>query len=347
METLVESVVEAAPHHEYLLIMPQGSKHLAQLPERVQRVYARSDYYSISEQFELHSLLKKHKVDLLHSPHFVVPLRKICATVCTIHDVIHLVYPQDIKSPVGRIYARWMMKAALRVSDKIITDSEYSKQDIISRAGGDPEKISVIFPFLAKGFSRVSDPAILQAVRDRYGIRRNYILYTGILRERKNHIGLLRAFAKLIAQGHDLDLVISGPIDPTENGLNGMAKELGLEERVVIAGFVPEAEISALYSGATIYACPSLYEGFGFTPLEAMACGAPVVCHNGTSLPEVCGDAALYSDARNPDEFARSLARVLEDSELREAMVERGFKNIQRYTARDSVDATLTLYSAL
>jgi len=347
METLVTSVVEAAPQHDYLLILPRGSKHLAHLPARVQRVYARSDYYSISEQFELPSILKKHEVDLLHAPHFVVPLRKTCATVSTIHDVIHLVYPQDIKSPLGRIYARLMMQAALRVSDKVVTVSEYSKQDIVRRAGGDAKKIDVIFPFLAAGLTKVTDLAALQAVRDHYGIRRNYILYMGILRERKNHAGLLRAFAKLIERGYDLDVVISGPIAPTESSLDGLVKELALEGRVIIAGFVPEEEIAALYSGASIYACPSLYEGFGYTPLEAMACGTPVVCHEGTSLPEVCGDAALYCDARNPDEFATTLAQVLDNADLRNSLIERGLNNIQRYSAQDSSSAILQLYSSL
>jgi glycosyltransferase involved in cell wall biosynthesis len=347
MGTLVEAVTEAAPQHEYVLIMPPESNHLAHLPSCVQRVQAKSGYYSVSEQFELPAILKRLRVDLLHSPHFVVPLRKTCPTVATIHDVIHLVYPQDIQSRIGRFYARWMVQAAIRVADRIVTDSEFSKQDIIQRAGGNPDKIDVIYPFVERRLARVSDASVLQSTRNRYGIRREYILYMGIFRERKNHVGLLRAFARLIASGHDLDLVIAGPIDQAQTNLSTLAKDLGVLDRFVLLGFVPEGEIAALYSGAAIYACPSLYEGFGYTPLEAMACGVPVVCHNGTSLPEVCGEAAVYGDARDAEQFALALARVIEDRHLRVGMIQRGFMNLQRFSASKTVDATLDLYSEL
>lgn len=350
METLVEAVVALAPEHEYTLLMPEGSRHLEHLPPGIRRLHLHSKYYSLSEQYEIPRLLRSHGIDLLHAPHFVVPLFKTCTTVATIHDVIHLVYPQDINSRIGSIYAGWMMKQALRIADRIITVSEFSRQDIIRRAGGDPDKIRVIYPMLAPRISSASNPsrdADRESVWQRYGIRKNFILYMGIFRERKNHLGLLRAFALLLQRGFDLQLVISGPKGPLQEKIAEAARQLRIFDHLVFTGFVAEPDMAALYGSASIYACPSLYEGFGFTPLEAMACGVPAVCHNGTSLPEVCGDAAVLSDATNAEEFANALERVLVDSELRADLIEKGYRNIRRFTGNDSAVSVLRLYSDL
>lgn len=347
MKALVESVVRLAPQHEYVFIMAPGTEHLIETTIPATRVIARSRYYSISEQFELPTLLRKHSVDLLHAPHFVVPVKKTCPTIVTIHDVIHMVYPRDIRSPIGRVYASLMMKCAVKVADKIVTISEYSRDDIIRFVSADPAKISIIPPILSDNIRQVRDPASLNSIRSRYGIARQYIPYVGIFRERKNHAGLLRAFAKLVQLGYDLDLVISGPVDQGKAILSDLAQKLGIDDRLKFAGFVPDSDLPGLLSGAAIYACPSLYEGFGYTPLEAMACGVPVVCHRGTSLPEVCGEAAVYADATDPDQFADALRKVLDDSDLRARMVRLGFQNVQRFSHETSAIATLKLYSEL
>lgn len=347
MKTLVEAIVQVAPQHEYVLIMAPGTDKLLQTPDSVQRIYARSKYYSISEQFELPWLLRKLHVDVLHAPHFVVPLHKSCATIVTIHDVIHMIYPKDIDSLIGRVYARWMMKGAAHVADRIITVSEYSRQDLVRIMGVDSGKITVIPPFLDPGIQPVLDPGHLDAIRSHYGISKSFILYMGIFRERKNHAGLLKAFALLIQQGHDLELVISGPVKQGKANLSELARNLGILDRVVFAGFIDEKDMSGLYSAAAVYACPSLYEGFGFTPLEAMVCGTPVVCHHGTSLPEVCGSAALYSDARQPELFAQALNQAISDPHQRTRMTQLGFENVLRFSVDHTASATLDLYNQL
>ncbi|MGA2847835.1 MAG: glycosyltransferase family 1 protein [Terracidiphilus sp.] len=344
MKTLVEATVEISPEHEYLLIMAPGTDHLLNTYSSVERIYARSRYYSISEQVELPMLLRNHGVDILHAPHFVVPVIKTCMTVATLHDAIHLVYPKDIASPVGRVYARRMIQIATKIADRVITVSEYSKADLIRLLGADPSKITVIPPFLQAEISTVTGRDEIDSVRKRYGISRDYILYMGIFKQRKNHVGLLKAFAELIRQNLDLELVISGPIEEGRTRLSKIAEDLNITDRLVFSGFVREEDMAALYSGAAVYACPSLYEGFGFTPLEAMACGVPVVCHNGTSLPEVCGEAALYSDARQPNQFAEALRRALEDSELRVRLTRLGYENARRFSTTRSAAATMKLY---
>jgi glycosyltransferase involved in cell wall biosynthesis len=347
MKRLVKAMAQLAPEHEYVVIMAPDTHHLLDTDSSVRRLNARSKYYSISEQFEIPALLRKHDIDILHAPHFVIPAKKACTTVVTIHDAIHLAYPQDIDSRAGRLYASWMMRLATTVADRVITVSEHSKQDLIRFLGTDPAKITVIPAFIPEALAPVKDPATIATVRNRYGINRDYILYNGIYKQRKNHAGLILAFAELIRAGLDLDLAISGPIGDGKARLSQLGGERGIADRLVFPGFVPDEDMPALYCGASLYACPSLYEGFGLTPLEAMACGVPVVCHNGTSLPEVCGNAALFSDARQPEMFAEALRRALEDSTLRAELTKLGYENLRRFSHERSAEATMDLYLEL
>src|SRR5579859_10449 len=185
MKSLVKEIVHLAPEHEFVLIMAPGTHHLLENDTPVQQIIARSKYYSVAEQLELPALLRKFNVDILHAPHFVVPVKKSCATVVTIHDAIHLVYPQDIGSRIGRVYASWMMRLAANVADRVITVSEFSKTDLVRLLGTDPNKISVIATFLKEDLLPIRDQATMDTIRTRYGIKRDYILYSGIYKERK------------------------------------------------------------------------------------------------------------------------------------------------------------------
>jgi glycosyltransferase involved in cell wall biosynthesis len=202
----------------------------------------------------------------------------------------------------------------------------------------------VIYPGVSREFLRMHDTATLRAVRRRYGIERDYILYTGIYTPRKNHAGLLRAFQRFLALGGDADLVIAGPLKEGDLELGRLAGELGLSAHLKLTGFVNDDELRGLYSGARVYACPSLYEGFGFTVLEAMACGTPVVCSAETSLPEVAGDAGCYANARDPEEFGAALFRVFMDSALRTALIARGADNLKRFCWQRAAAQTLDVY---
>ena len=194
------------------------------------------------------------------------------------------------------------------------------------------------------GLHRVTDPARLDAVRSKYGLGSDFILCVGIYKPRKNHAGLLRAFQKVLRNGGRAQLVIAGPMAEGEAMLRRLAFELGIAEHVVFTGFVDEPDLCALYSQAQACVCPSLYEGFGFTVLEAMACGAPVVCSSATSLPEVAGQAALYFDPHNPEEIAHQLLRVLSDAALRTSLIEQGTRNLQRFNWADTARQTLAVY---
>jgi glycosyltransferase involved in cell wall biosynthesis len=343
MKCLTESMVAHAPEHEYLLVMPPGGEALVDAP-KAKKIFPRLKYYSLREQIELPRILKKHKTDLLHAPHFLLPLVRPCPAVSTIHDVIYLACPQDLPSRAGRLYYRAMMNACSRLAARIITDSEYSRNEIVRYLRADPAKIEVIYPGVDPGFCRTTDPARLDAVRSRYGIERDYVLCVGIYKPRKNHAGLLRAFRDFLGSGGHAQLVIAGPMGEGERVLRRLAAELGITEQVVFTGFVDEPGLRALYSAARVCACPSSYEGFGFTVLEAMACGTPVVCSSAASLPEVAGEAALYFDPHNPEQIAAQLLRIFSDAALRASLVERGRMNLQRFNWADTARQTLAVY---
>jgi glycosyltransferase involved in cell wall biosynthesis/O-antigen/teichoic acid export membrane protein len=347
MKCLTEAVVTQAPEHEYLLILPPGDEEaVARDGHRVEKIAPPLKYYSVREQIELPRMLRRHQVDLLHSPHFNLPLVRTCPTVVTFHDVIYLACKQDLPSRAGRLYYRAMMSASARRADRIITVSEFSKRDIVERLAVDPAKIEVIHSGLAGEFHPVADGPDRQSILAGYGIQIDipYILYAGIYKPRKNHAGLIRAFRRFLISGVKAQLVIAGSMNEGEAGLRALAGELGLAGKVVFTGFVPDQHLPALYSAARVYACPSVYEGFGFTVLEAMACGVPVVCSPETSLPEVAGDAALYADPRNPREFACALERVFSDGDLRHKLIDVGHRNWRRFTWERAASKTLAIY---
>jgi glycosyltransferase involved in cell wall biosynthesis len=345
MKCLAEAVVAQAPEHQYLLILPPDAGQAVAVENgRAEKLTSSIPYYSIREQFALPRFLQRHRVDLFHSPHFNLPLIRPCSTVVTIHDVIYLACKDDLPSRVGRVYYRGMIAASVRLADRVLTDSQFSKADIVRYLNADPAKIEVVYPGVDPRFRRVRDERAIQSVLSRYHVEGDYILYTGIYKPRKNHAALLRAFRELLKSGCKATLVIAGPVGEGEAELCRLAEQLGIAKHMVVAGFIPDSDLPALYSGARVYACPSLYEGFGFTVLEAMACGVPVVCSRRTSLPEIAGDAALYADPQNPSNFAEAVARAFSDGELRQQLIEKGYKNCSRFQWEAAAQDILTAY---
>ena len=348
MRCLVEAVLAQESEHDFLLILPPDAQEMISTAGRsAEKLCCSAKYYSLHEQVELPRILRAHKIDLFHSPHFMLPLARPCAAVVTLHDMIYLACKEDLPSAAGRLYYRWMTAAAARMADRIITVSEFSKSDIVRRLGTDPDKIEVIYSGVSPLFQRIGDSGLLEEVRRKYGISRPFILYAGIYKPRKNHAGLLRAFQELRANGIDAELVIAGPMNGGEAALKRLAQDLEIADAVRLTGSVSDSELCGLYSAARLYACPSLYEGFGFTVLEAMACGTPVVCSRETSLPEVAGDAALYADARSPGQFAAALSEAFSDDNLRAEMVQKGNRNCQRFNWNKAAMHTLAVYERI
>lgn len=343
MKCLAEAVTAQAPDHEYLLILPPQSDHLVHAPN-AQKLCTGIKYYSLREQFELPRILSRHKVDLLHAPHFLLPLVRPCPAVATIHDVIYLACSEDLRSFAGRLYYRAMMNACSRMATRIVTDSAHSKNEIIRYLNANPEKIEIVYPAVDPFFQSSPDPAGLASVRSKFVVNRDFILYAGIYKPRKNHVRLLEAFRLLLKSGIRSKLVIAGPMAAAEPILRRLAQQLGISQHVIFTGLVTDAELRALYSAARVYVCPSLYEGFGFTVLEAMACGTPVVCSSATSLPEVAGKAALYFDPHKPGEMAAQLRIAFSDDAVRASLIANGRTNLLRFSWEVTARQTLATY---
>jgi glycosyltransferase involved in cell wall biosynthesis len=343
MKCLAESITAQAPEHEYLLILPPDGEDLVHAPN-AQKLCTGLKYYSVREQFDLPRILSRHKVDLLHSPHFLLPLVRPCPAVATIHDVIYMACPEDLPSLAGRIYYRAMMTACSRMATRLITDSKHSKDEIVRYLNADPAKIEVVYPAVDPFFQSGANPVEVVSVRSRFGIDRHYILCVGIYKPRKNHARLLKAFQRLLKTGARSRLVIAGPMGEGKPILQRLATELGIAEHVVFTGFVNDADLRAIYSGARVCVCPSLYEGFGFTVLEAMACGTPVVCSSATSLPEVACKAALYFNPYKPEEMAVQLGLAFSNDSMRGALIADGGRNLLRFNWTETARQTVTVY---
>ncbi|MHB8619730.1 MAG: glycosyltransferase family 4 protein [Chloroflexota bacterium] len=270
---------------------------------------------------------------LMHSPYFALPLRRPVPAVVTIHDLIPMILPAYRGSALVRVYT-WLQALACRSAAAIIADSEATRRDVIRLLKVPPERVRVVYLGVEARFSP-----------DRSGPRpidRPYIFYLGGWDQRKNVAALIRAFARVSRQFPDLTLAIAG--HPGSGGRlfpdpRPVAEPLG--NRVRFLGRVTEEEKLALYRHAAAFVFPSLYEGFGLDPLEALACGCPVVCSNASSLPEVVGDAAALVNARDERELAQAMELVLRDPE---PWRQRGPIRAASFTWQRTAAETLAVY---
>lgn len=305
-----------------------------------------ADIYSIAEQLTLS--MKIPSCDIFWSPHYNIPLLPVRAKkrVVTIHDVYHLAYIDTLK-PLEKIYARVVLPMATQLSDNIITVSDFSKKEIIKYTHARPEKINVIYNGVE--FDRFNKTEANPDLLKRYLLTR-YILYVGNVKPHKNIVGLINAFTILHKRHKDVKLVIVGRKERFITGIEGLDKyinKLGLENQVVFTGFVDDNALLSLYKGATMLAFPSFYEGFGLPPIEAMASGIPVVASNVASVPEICGDAAVYVDPCNPEAIANGMIKVLEDSNLSDTLAKKGIERAKAFTWESSASAHIKILEEL
>ncbi len=276
--------------------------------------------------------------------HLLPPLRSI-PTVLTVHDLIFERFPQYHKR-LNRLFLTHAMPLFARRATTIITISQASRRDLVALYGVSPQKIHVIYEAPAPHF-RPQPAAVVEAVRRRYGLPERYILTVGTIEPRKNLSRLLAAFERVHAQGLVDTLVIVGQRGWLYEDFLQRLVESPARDAVILPGFVPDTDLAAMYTGATVFALPSLYEGFGLPVLEAMACGAPVLTSRAGALPEVGGDAALYVDPEDEEAIAAGLERYLRDSELRAEMRERGFKQADQFSWERTAQETLRVYQQL
>ena len=282
-------------------------------------------------------------LDLFYSPDFVLPpTRRNTRTLLTIHDLSFLHYPDHFVSQLVH-YLSQVVPCSVARADRVLTDSQATRADLIAHFGTPPEKVEVLYSGVHPRFCPQLEASETERIRARYGLgERPYILSVSTLQPRKNYVRLIRSFANLKA---GTQLVIAGGRGWLYQDI--LAEAEGHGDRVRILGFVDDADLPALYRNAALFVFPSLYEGFGLPVLEAMACGIPVVCSNASSLPEIAGDAALLVDPLDTDGLAETMARALEDADLRREMIARGLAQAARFTWEQAARQLLAAFDVV
>ena len=352
---LITELGKKYPGDEYLLFAPGDNLEGHAFPPNVtiERVAMRSPGGRRVEKFlwEQRSFPlvgRRSGAEVLHVPYFATPFRQPLPTVVTIHDVIPLRLPVYKTSGAVRAYNALVSQASRRAS-LIITVSQYSKRDIQEALGIPEERIRVVLEAAGPQFRPVKDTVALAAARERYGLGERYLLYVGGFDDRKNVAALIQAFSRLLAEVDEpeLQLMVAGDTSrlgsATYPDWRPLAEHLGVMARIR-TGDVDDADLPLLYSAAIAFVYPSLYEGFGLNPLEAMACGAPVICSNRTSLPEVVGSAALLVDPKEPGAMAGTIARLLSDGELRATLQRQSLARAAQFSWKHAATETHAVF---
>lgn len=283
--------------------------------------------------------------DLYHASDFVLPPVRKARTLLTVHDLSFLTVPQCADASL-RSYLAGVVPRSVARADHILADSQATKDDLVRLLRTPHDKVTVVTPGVDARFAPVDDPDELRRVRDRYNIgSKPFVLGVGTLEPRKNWPALIRAWT-ILRQTTPLPhrLAIAGGKGWLTDEIYSTIDRSPSREDIVLAGFVADADLPALYSAADVFAFPSLYEGYGIPVLEALACGTPVVCANNSSLPEAGGDSALLVDALDVNQLAVALQRLIEDQPLRGVLRERGLHHAARFTWRRSAETLWRTY---
>jgi glycosyltransferase involved in cell wall biosynthesis len=331
---------------EYVLICGERDRELGlSLGDNFRVEIDSSKPYSIREQLTIPWTLVRVRASIFHEPHYVLPPLTHCRSVVTIHDCIHLRFPQYLSKAGALAYARAQMGAAARRSHRILTVSEASKRDILEFFDVPPEKVTVIYNGIDERFSTPPPEDRIRAVEERYQLQGEFALYVGNVKPHKNVERLLDAFHLVRQSGLDhLKLVVIGDEISKYAALRRAVHRYNLHKYVRFLGFLPDDTLAVVYRLASVFVFPSLYEGFGLPPLEAMACGTPVITSNVSSLPEVTADAALLVDPYSADEIGDAMRRVLTDGALRSDLSARGLARAREFSWERAAERVRRIY---
>ncbi len=298
--------------------------------------------YSLRELVSIAWQVRDLRGDVFHAPHYVYPLMLPCPGVVTIHDCIHLRFPQQFPEPGSNLYARMMIRRAVAKSDRVLTVSEATRADLVELVNADPSKIEVIPHGCDPYFLETVDGRELSNVAKKYSLARPFLLSVANIKPHKNLKRLLESFGQLRRDYDDLDLVIAGGDFYPE--LQAACESYGVKDRVRQLGFLKKKDLRALYNLARIFVFPSLYEGSGLPPLEAMACGTPVVASSNSAIPEVVGHNGLLVNPYRVDAITEAIRSLLEDSSFRNKLGAQGKIRAQEFDWNESARRVLDVY---
>ncbi|MBI4175355.1 glycosyltransferase family 4 protein, partial [Candidatus Berkelbacteria bacterium] len=321
------------PRFRYHLLAPRKTEADLTNPERLWW-----------DQVEFPRRAHQVKADLIHQPAFSVPMLTNKKIVVTVHDLIVRLFPKDVRSPWSRVYFGWWMPLSYRRADHLIAISAYTKRDIERELGIPQEKITVIYEAAGAKYQPTADQTVLKQVKKHYDLPGRYLLHIGTLNPRKNIQFLIEVFAKLLGFQPDLTLVIAGKQNWFYPTLKQQVETLGIAARVRFTGYIDETDKACLLQGAELLVFPSLYEGFGLPPLEAMAIGTPVVASNRTSIPEVVGRAGVLLEPDDHAGWVTAIRQILDNRRYHDQLRDRGFRQAAQFTWEETARKTAEVY---
>jgi glycosyltransferase involved in cell wall biosynthesis len=346
--SMIEKLCEVDKKNRYTFLWPDDNP-VPYIP--FQNYYS---FYTLPKDDEREALeiplwLSTERADLFHLPQngFRIPNTKTCKILVTIHDLIPYFLPEMVRSSFLKRFTREMPEIVSR-ADHILTVSMLSKQDIINIFGADPQKISVVYSAPTDAYQPLPQEPTKKFLATKYGLKKPYLLYAGGLNPRKNVAELIYAYSKINRDLHRLQqLVILGGDSKHANQLKLLVESLNLKADVIFPGFVDSADLPLFYNGADLFVYPSLYEGFGLPPIEAMACGTPVITSNVSSIPEIVGDAAVQVNPADTLQLAGAILEVLNHEELSAALVQKGLSHSKKYNWRQNAAKILEIYESV
>ena len=289
--------------------------------------------------------LLAQRIDLLHVQYFSPPICP-CKLIVTVHDVSFRRFPQWF---TGReLFMFNFIARTLKKAESIIAVSEFTKREIINHYNVSKDKIAVIYNGVDRIFRPITDLNLIHRIKRKHKVPCDFILHVGRINIRKNIPIIIRAFKMLKERGiHGYKLVLAGEENWKCDNIKGLIKQLAIEEEIIFTGYIPQMDLPALYSAARLFVSPSFYEGFGLAPLEAMACGIPVVTSDTTAFPEILEDAATMVDPYNTEELAETMRKLLSDEDLREKMILKGLRQVKKFNWEKTARETLKIYKEI
>lgn len=328
--------------HEYFLYYSRSPQADLSCSNAKVRVLPSSKF--LWDHITLPKALERDKIDLFFSPYYKKPWSLKCKSIITVHDLNPLFNKNS--SFWYRVYFKKILKRSVYSADFILVVSNYVKKELLKIFRLDDNKVIVNYNAVDERFFRMDDNISLKAVLEKYSIKSDYILYVGNLMPHKNAPSLVEAYSQLPDEIKEkYKLVIGGSKNWTYEQLVKLVDGLGLVNNVIFAGFISNDDLVYLYNGASLFVFPSFREGFGFPPLEAMACGTPVITSNTTSLPEVIREAGILVNPYKVNEIKAAIIKVLTDSTLRNGLIKRGLEMSRRFTPKKTAEQILKIFT--
>ena len=346
IRNLTRGLASLDRENQYLILVGQNGKEaLGPLPDNFELITATAPVYSLREQVALSWRLHRLGADLYHATHYVLPSIVPCRAVVTIHDIIHILYPEFLPSRLAFLYAQRMIRRSLSRGDRIITVSKNSRADILRFYDVDESRIEAVYNGVEDLFHHHLETADLDRWMSQLDLERPYILFVGNPKPHKNLDNVIRAYAKAReTHGIRAPLVCVGSRPEADFKIRQRAAQLGVEDNMLLLGHVAQEALPAIYQGATLFLYPTLYEGFGLPVIEAMASGVPVITSNTSALEEIGKGYAHLVDPLDIDAMSRAIGHCMTDPDHRQALVDMGLKRAREFSWDRTAKRTLELY---